>query len=143
QVAGTVVDALHHQDYPFPLLVERLKVRRDPTRTPLVQVTFALDRAHRPGDAVGLLAGSAPAGGGLPAPPPRGGFQTGPFPVGARSCPTGREGALEEAGGAVEGIARYNADLFDAGTTARLVEHFLTLLEEVAAGADRRVTQLP
>ena len=46
-VGGTVLDALEHQDYPFPLLVERLKIDRDPSRAPLVQVSFTQEKAHR------------------------------------------------------------------------------------------------
>src|SRR5262249_43243619 len=50
RVAATVLDALAHQDYPFPLLVERLKVERDLSRAPLVQVSFTLEKAHRAQD---------------------------------------------------------------------------------------------
>ena len=47
RVGATVLDALQHQDYPFPLLVERLVLERDPSRAPLVQVSFTLEKAHR------------------------------------------------------------------------------------------------
>src|SRR4051812_34189609 len=42
QVRATVLGALDHQDYPFPLLVERLQPGRDPSRSPIFQVTFQL-----------------------------------------------------------------------------------------------------
>ena len=42
QVRRTVLDALANQDYPFPVLVERLQPARDPSRPPLVQVLFVL-----------------------------------------------------------------------------------------------------
>ena len=35
-----MLGALDNQHYPFPLLVERLGVLRDPSRSPLVQVLF-------------------------------------------------------------------------------------------------------
>src|SRR5882724_6034021 len=38
--------AFEHQDYPFPLLVERLEPQRDPGRSPLFQVMFALQKAE-------------------------------------------------------------------------------------------------
>ncbi len=139
QTAATVVDALQHQDYPFQLLVERLKVTREASRAPLIQVTFALDRTHRPGDAVGLLSEATQGNGRVTA----AGFRTEPYTVAERSCPTDLEVVLEEVDGTVEGIARFNTDLFDAGTIARLVEHYRTLLEEIATDPDRPVLHLP
>ena len=34
------LDALAHRDFPFALIVERMRLRRDPTRSPLLDVTF-------------------------------------------------------------------------------------------------------
>ena len=40
----TVSDALGAQDYPFPLLVEQLQPVRDPSRSPLFEVLFVMQR---------------------------------------------------------------------------------------------------
>ena len=48
QVRGAVLGALEHQDFPFALLVERLGLRRDPSRSPVFQVAFDLQRANIP-----------------------------------------------------------------------------------------------
>jgi len=40
--------AFEHADFPFPLLAERLQPERDPARSPIFQVTFALQKALRP-----------------------------------------------------------------------------------------------
>ena len=50
-VSATVLDALEGQDFPFPLLVERLKVARDPGRAPLCDVLFSWDKPHYRGTA--------------------------------------------------------------------------------------------
>jgi hypothetical protein len=59
RVGATVLDALEHQDYPFALLVERLSVERDPSRAPLVQVSFTLELAQQllaHGESIRMLA---------------------------------------------------------------------------------------
>ena len=50
---------------------------------------------------------------------------------------------FEEGNGTVEGMLRYNSDLFEAETVRRMVGHFLTLLEGVADDPDRRLSGLP
>src|SRR6266704_3178965 len=45
RVRQTVIGALEHQDYPFPLLVERLQPKRDASYSPLFQTLFVLDRS--------------------------------------------------------------------------------------------------
>ncbi len=41
-----VINAIAHQDYPVNLLVDKLKIRRDPSRSPLFQVMFIYQQAH-------------------------------------------------------------------------------------------------
>jgi Non-ribosomal peptide synthetase modules and related proteins len=40
QVNSKVKQAQRYQDYPFPLLVEKLQPQRDPSRSPLFQINF-------------------------------------------------------------------------------------------------------
>jgi acyl carrier protein len=46
QMRQKMLGALDHQDYPFPLLVQKLHVERDPSRSPLVQVMFVMQKAQ-------------------------------------------------------------------------------------------------
>jgi amino acid adenylation domain-containing protein len=139
QVGATVLEALQHQDYPFPLLVERLGVPREPSRPPLVQASFTLEKAHRP-VGIGCWSFFLPASevrlhvGGLPAEP---------YPIEHRACQMDVEMILEESDGTLYGMIRYYADLFDADTMQRLAAHYLVLLEGAAAEPDRRVSELP
>ena len=45
---ASALAAFEHADLPFPLLAERLQPERDPARSPIFQVTFALQQALRP-----------------------------------------------------------------------------------------------
>ncbi|RMG07073.1 MAG: hypothetical protein D6728_17405 [Cyanobacteria bacterium J055] len=40
RVCHTFTEAATHSDYPFPLIVERLQLKRDPSRSPIFQVAF-------------------------------------------------------------------------------------------------------
>jgi acyl transferase domain-containing protein len=42
---GVLLDAYEHQDYPFARLLDKLKVRRNADRSPLITAIFNLDRA--------------------------------------------------------------------------------------------------
>ena len=53
------------------------------------------------------------------------------------------EMAFEEGDGTVEGMLRYNKDLFETETVRRMVGHFLTILDGIADNPDRRLSELP
>ena len=40
-----ILDAYEHQDFTFGSLVEKLRIPRDPSRLPLVSLTFNVDQA--------------------------------------------------------------------------------------------------
>ena len=44
QVRATVLEALVHQDVPFPVLIKRLQPRRDPSRNPVAEALFVLQQ---------------------------------------------------------------------------------------------------
>ncbi len=139
RVGATVLQALQHQDYPFPLLVERLHLQRDPSRPPLVQASFTLEKAHRH---VGVGSWSFF----LPEAKVRlnvGGLRGEPYPFEQRSCQSDLEIVLEEGDGTIYGMLRYNADLFDADTIGRMAERYRLLLEGAASDPDRRLSELP
>jgi amino acid adenylation domain-containing protein len=139
QTGATVLEALQHQDYPFPLLVERLNLPRDPSRPPLVQASFTLEKAHRP---VGIGCWSFF----LPQAEVRlnvSGMHAEPYRLEHRTCQMDLEMVLEEGDGTIYGMLRYNADLFDEETIARLADHYRVLLEGAINDPGRRLSELP
>lgn len=139
RTGATVLEALQHQDYPFPLLVERLNVKRDPSRAPLVQASFTLEKAHRP---VGMGCWSFF----LPQSAVRinvGGMHGEPYRLEHRTCQMDLEMILEEDEGTIYGMLRYNTDVYDEATIARLAEQYRVLLEGAVHHPERRVSELP
>ncbi len=128
RVKETVQGALANQDYPFPLLVERLRPVRDPGRTPLFQVSFAWEQARRFSDEPD---------------PERGGLRLETLHVGQGGAPFDLMMEIGEHGGKLSGVLQYNTDLFDATTIERMAGHFATLLGGIVADPGRRVSQLP
>lgn len=138
EVSATVMGALEHQDYPFSRIVELLQVTRDPSRPPLVQATFTLERSQRQEEAgrgrflfpnakahvdVGGLVGEA-------------------HYVKQRACRHELELVLEQASGTINGLLCYCADLFDKSMMERMVERYQMLLRRAVANPDTPLSQL-
>ncbi|WP_164018189.1 non-ribosomal peptide synthetase [Pyxidicoccus trucidator] len=124
RVKESTLGAYAHQDIPFEKLVEALEPTRDLSRQPLFQVMFALQNAPA----------SAPE---LP-----------DVSVRLQEVDNGTSKfdltvSLQETADGLEGTFNYDADLFEAATLERMVEHFGRLLEGVVTSADQRVAELP
>lgn len=147
QVRQTVIGAIEHQDYPFPLLVERLQPRRDPSYSPLFQAVFVWDQLHQFESASGVFAATHAAWFGQSEAATR--LAREKLPVeslllnqqGAAFDLTLRMRELDNGGLAAD--IRYNTDLFDAATIARLGDQFQTLLFGIAEQPEQHVDDLP
>jgi amino acid adenylation domain-containing protein len=117
-----LVDAQDHARLTFGGLVRRLNLKRDPSRTPLVDTTFNVDRAGAPppfGDlSVELL------------PPPKSFVN---FEIAFN---------LVDDGGGVSVECAFNTDLFDEATIRRWLGHYETLLRAIAANPEEAVAAL-
>jgi acyl-CoA synthetase (AMP-forming)/AMP-acid ligase II len=132
-----VAAALEHQDYPSHLLAERLRPGRRSSGVPFFEAQFIFQQLHP------LAASPAP----LPYEQGELRLDLGSLTLDAlwiepRDARSPLELELVEAGDELIGHLRYSADLLEAGTAARLAEHFATLLREVAADADRPLSEL-
>jgi amino acid adenylation domain-containing protein len=123
QLLGRVRDvclgAYDHQDVPFEKLVEDLTPERDMSRSPLFQVMFVLQNAPRGPMKLGDLTLSP---------------QEADRTITAKFDITLSVTELPQGLGVV---AKYNTDLFDAASIARMLEHFRILLQEIVANPER------
>ncbi|MFI0479419.1 amino acid adenylation domain-containing protein [Actinomadura sp. 9N215] len=123
RVRDTTLAAHAHQDLPFEQLVDALVSDRDRSRAPLFQVLFNYflteDGPHQnldPGVLEGLWTGAISR-----------------FDIRVIFDDDGRE---------LSGVIQYLVALFDASTIERMAGHLGTILDAVAAGADRPVSAL-
>ncbi|MEE8584658.1 MAG: condensation domain-containing protein, partial [Acidobacteriota bacterium] len=141
QVRLTVLEALSHQDFPFALLVERLQPNRDPSRSPLFQAMFVLQKARlfNQGGFASMALGEA----GKP-------VQLGDLTL--RSLPLEQQVAqfdlslsmaLDGESGELMGSMQYNCGLFRRSSAKRWAGHFQNLVEGAAARPQSRISELP
>ncbi len=137
QVRLIVLEAIAHQDYPFPLLVERLQPHRDPSRSSLFQVLFILQKPQQEG-VIDLL---------LPSKTSTrvdwGGLLLEPFEMAQQEGQFDLTLEIVEAKETLFGVLGYNTDLFDAETITRMTGHFQTLLEGIVAHPEQQIAELP
>ncbi|MGH9363634.1 MAG: condensation domain-containing protein, partial [Thermoanaerobaculia bacterium] len=138
QTRRTALAAFAHQDFPFPLLAQRLASERDPSRSPVFQVMFVLQQAHPPIEA---LAGFAlgEAGPVLQL----GGLEIESLGLPLRGSQFDLTLAMADWRGALSASLQYNTDLFDAGTIDRMLGHLATLLAGAAADPAAPLSELP
>jgi amino acid adenylation domain-containing protein len=133
RVKETVLGALAHQDYPFMLLVERLRPARDLSHTPLFQVSFAWEQPRRFHDSPG----------GTGAAPGRGTLDLMTIHIGQGGAPLDLMMQVADTDGQFTCELQYNTDLFDDATVERMAGHFGTLLGGIVTDPGRRLSELP
>ncbi|MBO3462590.1 non-ribosomal peptide synthetase [Aetokthonos hydrillicola Thurmond2011] len=122
---SSVLDAYDHQQFTFGHLVQKLVIKRDPSRIPLVPIVFNIDQ--------GLEAEKLPFDG---------------LEVELFSNPRSYENFelfinATELKGKVTLECQYNTNLFDADTIQRRMGEFQNLLEAIVANPDQLVAKLP
>jgi amino acid adenylation domain-containing protein len=134
QVKENALAALERSRYPFPTLVEKLRLPRDPARSPLFDAMFVF---QKPQQSAGLASLFIP---GLSEVPVRwGGMSLLPYDL------PQQEGQLEialelvETAGVLAGAIKYDTDRFDAATAERFARRYHRLLERIVADPHRPV----
>jgi amino acid adenylation domain-containing protein len=130
--------ALEHQQFPLARLVDRLKVPRDPGRSPLFQVTFSMERI--PGiDEQGIAVFLIGQGGHT--------FHVGDLSMETVDLTTRQAQfeitlVVEEAGGQLFGCWQYNRDLFDEYTIAEINTLYSQILRGMVAHPGARISEI-
>ncbi|WP_129674304.1 non-ribosomal peptide synthetase [Candidatus Chloroploca sp. Khr17] len=136
QVRQILHEAIAHEDYPFALLVEQLHPKREPGRTPIIEVLFTHQKAQILGKlAEGMATGSLRS--------PEMGLQLEPFPLSQENGQFDLSLLLIEAGDALGAQLKYNSDLFEPATIARMAGHFQMLLDGIIADPGQAIGTLP
>jgi non-ribosomal peptide synthetase component F/acyl carrier protein len=125
QLATTVLEAIEAQEFPLPLLIQRLRPERSADASPLFNTFFSLLRFQQfkgfallygdeSDDAVEI-----------------GGLRLAPFPIEQGSGQFDLSLQMVEIGDSIRGAFKYNADLFEENTIRGLMEDFLAVIDAV------------
>ncbi|NEO47068.1 MAG: amino acid adenylation domain-containing protein, partial [Moorea sp. SIO4A3] len=136
QVRQTVLGALAHQDYPFTLLVEKLQVERDSSRSPLFQACFVLQKILESQELQKVFFSSKKTLMNWV------GLEVEPFLLDQYESQYDLFLEMGEEDSSLIGCLKYNADLFDEQTIALMAGHFQNLLEGIVKDPQQRVTAL-
>jgi len=122
-VRNTLLNAYQHQDYPFARLLDKLNLKRDNSRSPLLSTIFNLERQPDMHEAAGLQ------------------VQVYPQPVSYTRVDLTLTANLRDDRVLLE--CDYNTDLFEAATIQRLLGQYQTLLEAVVSQPEQNLSRLP
>jgi len=137
-VKQTVLQTFEHMDYPLTLLVEKLQPERDPSRTPLFQTMFVLERAHLLHDE-GLSQFALSREG---AQLNLGGLTIESMDLEQGVAPFDLTMMVVESGKGLAASLGYNIDLFNADTVQRMLGHYLTLIESIVEQPSAPLSEL-
>jgi amino acid adenylation domain-containing protein len=130
----TVLGAIKHQDYPFINLVEKLQIKRDPSRSPIAQTGFVLQQPQEFDKLSRLFAGKQVKWADL---------DIKMFELAQQEGQEDLQLEILEAEKSFLCELKYNTDLFKPDTIQRMARHFKVLLESIVSNPDQKISELP
>ena len=124
-IHDTVTEMQQHQLIPFAQLVDQLAVERDLSRTPLCQVTFTVQHFDM-ADHLSGIATVDPIS----------------LPDWAIAVKYDLSLSINDSRSPLTGLVEYSTALFRGDTIERLVDHYVQILEQVAAEPDIRLRDI-
>ena len=143
QVRQQVFNALEHQDFPFPLIVERLQPRRDPSYAAIYQTLFIWDRPAKHSLKDLLRGAQADTHSDFLQRANQESLSFEPFAYGQQGAQLDLALTIFEIDGELTADFRYNTDLFNAATVERFADYFQVILAGIVANAEQKVLELP
>ncbi len=131
RVGQTVMTALEHESYPFAQIVRRIEPARDPSRSPMFQVSCTFEKAH-------VREESGRAGFLLPSQQSFdfGGLQQESYYIPHPTCHYDIEFIFEQTETGLRGMICYCKDLFAAETAAQMAQNFQRLFVKLLDNPD-------
>jgi amino acid adenylation domain-containing protein len=137
-VRRNVLSAFENQDCPFSHLVERLRLVRDPARSPLFQTMFILQKAPFLNEQGLTSLAMCEDGASLQ----WAGYDLEVVGLEQRATQFDLTLMMAETAEGLTVSFEYNTDLFNASTIERLGAHFQTLLESIVSNPEQRISEL-
>ncbi|MBW4431896.1 MAG: amino acid adenylation domain-containing protein [Pelatocladus maniniholoensis HA4357-MV3] len=122
RVREVTLDVYAHQDLPFEMLVKELQPERDLSRNPLYEVMFVLQNTPTSVQEVSGLT-----------------LRTLDFDSGTAQLDIFLSMSESEEG--LTGCLEYNTDIFDSATITQFINNFQTLLENIVANPEQRLSE--
>jgi amino acid adenylation domain-containing protein len=132
RVRSVCLDAYERQDVPFERVVEALQIERTLSEPPLFQVMFALNDAHEPMHGGRALESALVANG----------LTLSPFEVENGVVAADLVIRIERKINSTECSFEYRTDLFEHATVAAMGRRFQTLLANIVAAPDSKLSAL-
>ncbi len=128
RIQGTMLDALYHSSYPFPLMLEKLKLKQA-EKNPVFQVAYAYQNFVRPEEFTALLQQQGLCMEVMP-----GVSQEGDFDLGLE---------IFERETSFSVHLKYNPELYKQNTAKRFIGHYCTLLRAISESPDLLLHEYP
>ncbi|MGH6771548.1 MAG: amino acid adenylation domain-containing protein [Xanthobacteraceae bacterium] len=139
RVSTTVREALEHQEMPFARIVRDLDVPRDPSRSPIFQVMFAMERSAEI-DSHGFAATLLNTEGASIAIQ---GYKIESIAVKRDRAQFDLTFVMEEFGDSIFSVVDYRTDLWKPETIERIVAQYRAILEAIVESSEATIADSP
>lgn len=137
QTKKKVLGAISNQDFPFALIVEKLLHKRDPSRSPVFQTFFGLQKVQHNNEMQEMI-----IPGNKNVRVNWGKLLLESFTISQQEGQFDLTAEFSEGKNIFSGAFKYNTDLFHPNTAKQMVRHFKNLIEEVVSNPDRSISKL-